>query len=373
MNPIFNFFLESARKINNYYKPSVMSVDCLPPPLRLEPNYVWRSYRGGRLLRAFRGQTLAEDDHFPEDWLASTVRARNGANSQGPEEGISRVTFEGSERLLSELEVPGYFPQGEKAGLGVLLKLLDAADRLHIQAHPDDAFVQQRFGAPKGKTECWYVLSTRSAEASVLLGFQRPPSPREWERMILDQDISGMLECFDRIPVRPGDCLMVPAGVPHAIGEGIFMIELQQPSDWVVRCEFTVGDHTLPPEARFMGLELADCLGIFDFHAYTADSWRQRPRTLAKSSDSLEEEMIAPPHQKYFRLRRLRGNGPAAFDATEPAVLIVTKGGGTLRCGENRFPLRSGETFLLPSSPGRAAWQPASAEWEFLLAQSPKP
>lgn len=343
------------------------------PPLRLDPNYVWRSYRGGRLLRAFRGHEIAEDDHFPEDWMASTVRARNGANSQGPDEGVSTVDFGGERRLLTDLagKAAGYFPPGGE-GLGVLLKLLDAADRLHIQAHPNDAYVRERFGAPRGKTECWYVLSTRSEDASVLLGFQRPPSPQEWERLILDQDIEGMLACFDRIPVRPGDCLMVPAGVPHAIGEGIFMIELQQPSDWVVRCEFTVGDHTLPPEARFMGLELAEVLGIFDMTAYGPDSWRQKPRVREKSAGHVEEDMIDPAHRKFFRLRRLRGDGPADFEVAEPAVLIVTKGHGALDCGHGKIPLRAGETLLLAPLPGRASWQPQEPGWEFLLAQPPE-
>ena len=342
-----------------------------PLILPLSPNYVWRSYRGGSILRAFRGENGGPDDHYPEDWLASTVRARNGAKSSGPEEGLAHIPWEGRERFLAELPAEDYFPGAVSDGFGVLLKLLDSAERLHIQAHPNDAYVRKQFGGQAGKTECWYVLSTRQEEAWVYLGLQRPPAPREWERMILDQDLPAMLACFDKIPVKPGDCLMVPAGVPHAIGEGIFLMELQQPSDWVVRCEFTVGNYTLPHEARFMGLELADCLEIFDFTAYGPDAWRQVPRVLTRGATHLEEDLIDLAHAAFFRLRRLRGTGLASFTCPQPAVLIATQGAGSLVSPEYTIPVQRGKTRLLPASATPFQWQSTGA-WEFLLAQPPQ-
>lgn len=348
-----------------------MSAILSSPPLPLTPNYVWRSYRGGRRLRAFRGQPGTVDDHFPEDWLASTVRARNGVNSRGPDEGLSRVTWQRQDQPLAGLAgpVPEYF--GGRPDFGVLLKLLDSAERLHIQAHPNDRFVRERLGGTVGKTECWYVVSTRGEDAWVLLGLQNSVSAEEWERMVLEQDLAAMLGCFERIPVRPGDCLMVPAGVPHAIGAGVFLLELQQPSDWVVRCEFTVGDHTLPPEARFMGLEYADCRGIFDLSCHAPDAWRQKPRLLFESAGHLEEEVIEPRHHSFFRLRRLRGSGAATFTLRDAAVLVMTAGSGQLDFAETRVFLQSGQTLLLPASPETAHWEPSTPQWEFLLAQPP--
>ena len=69
----------------------------------------------------------------------------------------------------------------------------------------------------------------------------------------------------NRFPVQPGDCYVVPAGTPHAIGAGIFMMELQEPTDWVVRCETVNAGLALPPEACFMGLDLEACLDVFDY------------------------------------------------------------------------------------------------------------
>src|SRR5512137_2354707 len=72
-------------------------------PTALPPNLVWRSYLGGSVLRRFRGLLGAGDDHFPEDWLASTVLARNGAHAQHPEEGLSRVAGSAAGRTLADL------------------------------------------------------------------------------------------------------------------------------------------------------------------------------------------------------------------------------------------------------------------------------
>jgi mannose-6-phosphate isomerase len=356
----------------------------LLPVLPLDPNPVWRSYRGGSVFRAFRGQPGTEDDHFPEDWLASTVAARNGPNAQAADEGISRVVWNGqripvSQLLLMETErVWGNLARGREGsqGLGVLIKLLDAAARLQIQAHPNRQFVRRHLSGDAGKTECWYVLSPRGP-AQVYLGFQRPPERSEWKRLMREQDVDGMLACFDRISVQPGDCLVVPAGVPHAIGAGILMIELQEPSDWVVRCEARNGDLILPEAERYMGLGLDACLDIFDYRAYPLTevraSFQQQPRTLAQTATFTEEEIIGKSYHEFFRLRRLRGTGSARWRGDEIMVLIVTKGEGVLGAEGTEQIVRQGQTWLLLGCVPEWRWEAKTSDWEVLLAQPPIP
>src|SRR5271154_4080625 len=122
----------------------------IPNPLpaeQLGPNPVWRSYCGGSILRGFRGKPGTEDDHFPEDWLASTVLARNGENSQGPMEGLSRGANGPGSLLIESLKQkpalwfgPGREGHRDPSSLGVLWKLLDSSVRLQFQAHPDAGF-----------------------------------------------------------------------------------------------------------------------------------------------------------------------------------------------------------------------------------------
>jgi mannose-6-phosphate isomerase len=352
-------------------------------PLQLAPNYVWRSYPGGAELRAFRGSLREEDDHFPEDWLASTVRARNGENQQKADEGLSHLMVNGEELVLAELLAanPEWFwgnqtpPVDEAGQTGVLLKLLDSSVRLHLQAHPDREFVRQHFGGNAGKTECWYILSTRADDAYVYLGFQHPPSKAEWARMIREQDLDGMRACFEKIPVKPGDCLMVPAGIPHAIGDGIFMIELQEPTDWAVRCEFSAGGHVLPHAARFMGLELDDILSMFDYSKYSlaavGEHLLQAPTVLRRTETFIEERIIHERHQAFFRLRRFSGTGAADWAGGEPAVLIALKGSGALKGAFGEVVVAAGETWLLPGAVQEWKWSALSNDWNFLLAQTP--
>ena len=352
-------------------------------PIRLAPNYVWRSYLGGSQLRAFRNTPGGADDHFPEDWLASTVRARNGENRQSTDEGLSMLMVNGHEMTLENLikADPTLFwgsqtpPVYEAGQTDVLIKLLDSSVRLHLQAHPDRTFVAEHFGGNAGKTECWYILSTRNDDAYVYLGFQHPPTPDAWERMVREQDLDGMRACFEKIPVKPGDCLVVPAGIPHAIGEGVFMIELQEPTDWVVRCEFSAGGHILPHEARFMGLELEDVLPLFDYSKYSLDKvykqLLQTPEVLNKTDGFIEERIISEKHQSFFRLKRLSGSGSASWVGGEPAVLIALKGFGELEGDFGNAAVVAGDTWLLPGSVQEWSWKATSNEWNFLLAQAP--
>ena len=129
---------------------------------------------------------------------------------------------------------------------------LDSAIRLHLQVHPNSAFARRFLGSPSGKTEAYHVLATRPevAQPYIYLGFQRPPSRDALRRMIESQDIAALEACFDKIPVRPGETYLVPGGVPHALGEGLFLVEIQEPTDLVVRFEFERAGYVLPGSAR---------------------------------------------------------------------------------------------------------------------------
>ncbi|MDW8309262.1 MAG: class I mannose-6-phosphate isomerase [Verrucomicrobiales bacterium] len=348
-------------------------------PLLLPPNYVWRSYRGGRELRRFRDGASGPDDHFPEDWLASTVRALNGANSQGPDEGLSRIRMGLHEQFLADAlaEQPEFWfgPSSRREHLGVLWKLLDAAERLQLQAHPNETFARRFLNSSAGKTECWYVLATRGP-AEVYLGFQRSPGREHWARLIQAQHLGAMLACFDPIPVQPGDCFVVPAGTPHAIGAGIFMLELQEPTDWVVRCEMRTTDGApLPPEACFMGLNLETCLDVFDYTALSVtevrDRWQQRPRPIQWEAGFREEEIIDRRWHRFFRLHRLRGHGAAAWPGGELMLAVIVRGVGRLRVGRHVEPAHAGQTWLLPGCAHEWQWLHPTGEWEILLAKLP--
>jgi len=221
----------------------------LHPPRQLLPlpdNRVWRTYTGGRLLDEIQSIVKPADTHFPEDWIASTTRAINPGRDE-PEEGLSTVITPEGKFLLANLiaaDLTGWLGETHVDRYGskgmILVKFLDAAVRLHVQAHPTVPFAQARLGANSGKSEAYVILRTRPEQAQpyIFLGFQRPPNREEFRRILEQQDIAAMEACFERIPVKPGDAFYVPGGLPHAIGEGVLMVEIMEPTDFVVRLEF---------------------------------------------------------------------------------------------------------------------------------------
>ena len=211
--------------------------------IQFPQNRVWRNYTGGRTLDHLVGKDDPCDSHFPEDWIGSVTPANN-PDSECALEGISKVRVDGRDMLFTDLIArdPDYFlGKDHVARFGqqpmVLVKLLDSAERLYLQAHPTAEFAQAHLNSNSGKAEAYYVLDVREDVdvGFVYLGFQRPPSRAEFKRCIEEQDLASMEGFFDRITVKTGDVLFIPCGVPHAIGAGIFLVEIMEPSDLVVR------------------------------------------------------------------------------------------------------------------------------------------
>ncbi|MDE3213841.1 MAG: class I mannose-6-phosphate isomerase [Bacteroidota bacterium] len=148
-----------------------------------------------------------------------------------------------------------------------LLKFLDSAIRLHIQSHPTIPFAKEFLNSEYGKTEGYYIQGTRSDVESpfIFLGFQNPTTKEKLKEAIEKQDIKFLESCFEKIPVKKGDAFFVPGGLPHAIGEGVFMIEIMEPTDLVARIEFEKAGYTLPESARFMNRGIDFALSMFDY------------------------------------------------------------------------------------------------------------
>lgn len=306
--------------------------------LRLTPNRVWRTYAGGLLLDRMERRVVPIDGAFPEDWIGSTVRAIN-PNRDVKNEGLARVAFSGGEALLADLVTidPEYFlgtTHVRRFGTNpmVLVKYLDSAVRLPFQVHPTVDFSRQHLNAGSGKTEAYYILSTRPevADPYIYLGFQRPPTREELRRQIVEQDIAAMEKCFDKIPVQPGDVYVVPGGLPHAIGGGVLMVEVMEPTDFVARVEFNVAGRVIPEPARFMGRDVDFALDLFSFEALSLSTvqsrWRCQSRTVAENSTMLRESLVDARLTDRFQVLRTTLTGTNQWDSQGFTILIVVEG-----------------------------------------------
>jgi mannose-6-phosphate isomerase len=291
-------------------------------PVLVQPTRVHRFYRGGALLGRLRGES-EEDAFLPEDWLGSVTPARNPGRTD-PDEGLSRLVDGRFLRDAVEADPIGWLGEAHVArfgtSTGVLAKLLDAAERLPVHAHPDRAFARNAFGSPFGKTEAWIVLDTRGDDAEVWVGLRERVEVERYRRWIVDQDVDRLLGSLNVISVRAGDVVYVPAGVPHAIGAGLLIAELQEPTDFSFLCEWQ--DFPIRPEDSDLGLGWETALAAIDLS----------------------------PHEPARRLPETARQFFWADDVPQPAgrfaILLVLAGEGALAGA----PARAGDAFAVPAS-----------------------
>ena len=324
--------------------------------LKLPPNRVRRNYFGGAGIDWLHGNPDGADGNRPEEWIASLVPAVNPGMEPIADEGYARCMADGQEKRLIDLikEAPDFYLGREYytergTDLGFLFKILDSSMRLHVQAHPTSAFAQEFLNSRYGKLECYYILHTRpGTKPYIRLGFQHAPSRAEWKRIIEEQDIAAMDACFEPIPVEEGQVWYIPGGMPHAIGENILMLEIMEPSDLVVRCEFEREGIIVPPQGRFMGKGLDFCMDIFDYTQYSPEEIRQKncvsPKLLQEAGNYRLERLVGREITSSFEVQRLTlKNGSAVLPGGVPQILLLTRGSVRLNGPEETAELQRGD------------------------------
>jgi mannose-6-phosphate isomerase len=342
----------------------------IPNILFLESNRVWRTYPGGMILDQMEGVEKPEDKHFPEDWIGSTTRAVNKGREHLIKEGLSNVTFDDKTLTLKELceKMPDVIlgaDHVEKYGANTqfLLKFLDSAIRLHIQCHPTIPFAQKHLNSNSGKTEAYLILSIRDdvKEPYIFMGFQNPPTKEEFKVMIEEQNSDDIVSCFDRIPIKPGDVFMVPGGMPHAIGEGVFMIEIMEPTDFAVRIEFERGGYVLPEESRFMNRGIDFALSMFNYETTSVNTIKEHffcePRLLETQNRSSEYVLIDEQKTKCFKVNRIKVKDSYVKKASSFYIGIVTNGSGTIEIDGQTISVNEGSKFFVPYQTGAVKFE----------------
>lgn len=338
--------------------------------MKLPRNRVRRNYLGGAGIDRLHGEAVCVDNDQPEEWIGSMVEAMNPGMEPVKREGLALVETDMGVRSLREVvEEERSFYLGEsihKDGtwqLSFLLKILDSAMRLHVQAHPSTQFANQVMGRPYGKLECYYILGVRQGiDPYIRLGFQHTPGREGWRRIIESQNQKEMDGCFERIPVKPGEVWYIPGGMPHAIGEGITMLEIMEPSDLVVRCEFEREGVVVPEEARFMGRGLEFCLDVFDYTEYSreeiVEKCRITPQVLEHTGALERRRLVGESLTPCFFVETLRVWEEAVVSHNGRFTLgVVCNGGCVMELGEGpvdvpdeKMRLRAGDSFLIAAA-----------------------
>jgi mannose-6-phosphate isomerase len=288
--------------------------------IELPPNGVPRFYRGGPAIAALRGIDLG-GERVPEEWIGSTTTVFGEA-----ELGLSRLADGELLRdvIVAEPETWLGPVHAERFGAdpALLVKLLDAGERLPVHVHPDGPFARAHLGTRFGKTEAWIVIAAEPG-ARVHVGFKDEVSEATLRAWIDAQDHDAMLDALNPVDVAAGDAIFVPAGVAHAIGEGLLIVELQEPSDMSVLLEWD-GFGIADEDEATLGLGWDTALGCVERGASDASALR------GSRADGAVAELLPPAADFFFTAQRIAPAGGAVQVEAGFAVVVVLDGAGTI-------------------------------------------
>jgi mannose-6-phosphate isomerase len=314
-----------------------------------------RPYRGGAGIARFRG--IPQDSEYtPEDFVGSTTEVHAGGGV-----GLT-VLPDGTQLRDAVIANPiGYLGEQHVRRFGartmLLVKLLDTGERLFVHFHPDDETASRSFDSPIGKTEAWIVVDIADGETGYAeLGFSRTVSESEIADWVDGQNIAEMRAAMNRIDLRKGDTLLVPAGLPHAIGPGLTLVELQQPTDLSILLEYS-GYHGLSRADAFLGTDIETALGGLDRRNWSAEQLALLgSRRDDDSPDPGRERLFPADADDFFSAERISVRGSVALEQAF-SLLVVVSGAGTLAFGGDggdgdEIPIEHGFTVLIPHDAG---------------------
>jgi mannose-6-phosphate isomerase len=324
------------------------TVTTLKEPLVFE-TYLRPQIWGGQGLGLHLGKSIPlKDASFGEAWEVSGLADHPSYVAEGEFRGASLVDLwaQYSADIIGAEDTPAEFP--------LLIKWLDCRELFSVQVHPDDSMARAVLGQPHGKSEAWVIVHA-DATSRAYAGLKPDVTPSEFESHL---DSGTVTECLHSFEPRVGDCIWLPAGTVHAIGGGVILAEIQQPSDATFRLfDWNRLDSLGQPRPlhRELALEALD--------------WKQGPVSPAvpvpldiDGKDVRGESLLRSP---FFELERFTlersWSQPHRAEMTIWMVLegdaeLLSPGTGSVR------KLSRGATVLIPATAGETIWAPTPSD-----------
>jgi mannose-6-phosphate isomerase len=295
-------------------------------PLTFRPIFKERVW-GGRNLERLYHKPLPSKVPIGESWEISDRPGDVSVITNGPLAGkdLHWLMEHHGQELLGN-------PQPSGARFPLLIKILDAEERLSLQVHPPAHKAAELGG--EAKTEMWYIADAKPG-AELYVGLKRGVTRQQFEEKINTGEVA---DCFHRVSVKPGDVMFLPSGRVHAIGAGLVIFEIQQNSDTTYR--------------------------VFDWNRVGLDG---KPRDLhvSQSLASIDfedfEPTVTPTKTEHVVVRALvncalfnaiafdvQGHGSMALNFDRPLVLGVVSGRMLVTDREENARLEAGDFCLVP-------------------------
>lgn len=290
---------------------------------------------GGRVLIDEYGYETG-GDNAAEAWLLS-------CHKDGPSF-VKNGKYKG-QTLFAALAAEGREALGKnnlnRADFPILIKLIDAKDKLSVQVHPGDEYAR-RVENENGKTEAWLVLAAEEG-AGLIYGVKKEISREDFQKSIEDGTLD---ENLNHVRVKAGDVVFIPSGMLHAIGAGILIAEVQQSSNTTYRV-FDYNRRDKDGNLRELHIKKAtDVVNLSvpqgDFSpAGTPDAIGDAVKTYLTGCE-------------YFKMTRVELSGEYTDVSDEDSFvsLLVLEGEGEIESGDEYLPLRKGDSIFIPANKG---------------------
>lgn len=225
------------------------------------------------------------------------------------------------------------FGNPEESVFPLLVKILDAEDKLSVQVHPDNQYGMEHEGE-LGKTECWYIID--GEPGSEIIYGHHAKTREELVEMISEGRWDDLLK---RVPVKKGDFFYVPSGMVHAIGKGIMILETQQNSDTTYR----VYDYDRKDEnGQTRELHIQQSIDVMTVPEKT-------PQLQIKAVRKEQSSIITYLETDFFNVFKWNIKGIISFKKQAPYTLAtVLEGVGELVIVDQTYLLEKGASFILP-------------------------
>jgi len=311
------------------------------PPLVFEP-LLKRIRWGGRRLGTQLQKSIGEESDYAESWEIADHGADQSRVLTGPLAGTT---------LRNLMQTHPRELLGDQAGITqfpLLIKFLDANDWLSLQVHPDDTLARQFDPHENGKTEAWVILDAKP-ESRICAGLKLGVTPENLRQGLQTGEIEELLHL---IPVKPGDCLFIPAGTVHALGPGILLAEVQQQSNLTFRLhDWGRVDANGQPRP----IHIEQSLLCTDFTRGPVDP--VKPVSQSYHAHKSEELVRCD----YFVIHRHRGVEPFVISASDRfRILMFLEGTATVEIPGGAVTATVGTTVLIPAESQLIAITPDS-------------
>ena len=318
-------------------------------PLTFQPIFKDRVW-GGRKLEQLYGKALPPQTPIGESWEITDRPEGVSVITNGPLTGrdLRWLMEHHAKELLGDSQpCAGRFP--------LLVKILDAQEKLSLQVHPPAHKAAELRGDPK--TELWYVADA-TPDADLFVGLRRGATRAEFEQRIQDGSVA---ECFHRIPVQRGDAMFLPSGRVHALGAGSLIFEIQQNSDTTYRV-FDWNRVGLDGQPRELHIPQAlASINFEDFEpALAPEAWV--PAAVGETRRLAECDLFTVDLIRRRTLETARLNGNRVI------VLAVTEGQLSVQWEETVCELKRGDFCVVPAACANSTKVRAAGETVFLQA-----